>query len=159
MATKRLHLIIIGIWGVVLIAVIVLFRSGDDMIIGQNNIQVDEQINQTHTPVELTRIIGRWQRSEGEYILDIRAVRDDGKIDAVYLNPRPINVSKAQAITKGGYVIVAVTLQDSGYPGNIYTLTYDAQADRLDGVYHHRGLGQQFNVEFSRVSSAQIMRE
>ncbi len=72
----------------------------------------------------------------------------DGKIDATYLNPRPIHVSKAEAITKGGYVIVVVTLQDRGYPGNMYTLTYDPRADHLDGVYHHRGLGKQFDVEF-----------
>jgi hypothetical protein len=89
-------------------------------------------------------------RTDGGYVLDIKAVHDDGKIDAAYLNPRPIHVSKAQAITKGGYVVIVVTLRDRGYPGNMYTLTYDAEADRFEGVYHHRGLGQQFDVKFTR---------
>ena len=90
---------------------------------------------------------------------NVAATNIDGKIDVTYLNPRPIHVSKAEAITKGGHVIVVVTLQDRGYPGNIYTLTYDPDADRLEGVYHHRGLGQQFDVEFSRLRSAQNTQE
>ncbi len=102
----------------------------------------------------LSRIVGRWVRSDGGYILDIKAVRDDGEIDATYLNPRPVNVSKAQALATGGHVVVAVTLQDRGYPGNMYTLTYDRKTDRFEGVYHHRGIGQQFDVKFTRLKKA-----
>ena len=121
--------------------------------------QADEGSAETHAPPVLTRLVGRWRRLDGGYILDIKAITDDGKIDATYLNPRAIHVSKAEAITKGGHVIVVVTLQDRGYPGNMYTLTYDPQADRLEGAYHHRGLGRQFEVEFSRLRSAQNTQE
>jgi len=39
---------------------------------------------------------GRWLRPDGGYIIEIRGVDPSGKIDAVYLNPRPINVARAQ---------------------------------------------------------------
>jgi hypothetical protein len=47
------------------------------------------------------KLEGRWRRADGGYVLDIRKVRPDGAIDAAYLNPRPINVSKAQATRDG----------------------------------------------------------
>jgi hypothetical protein len=121
-------------------------------------VQADERRGKTPAPVP-TFLVGRWRRSDGGYILDIGAVGDDGTIDATYLNPRPIHVAKAEAITEGGHVVVIVTLQDRGYPGNIYTLTYDAQADSLGGIYHHRGLRQQFDVVFTRLPSAQSTQE
>jgi len=156
MTKKRIHLIIIATWVIVLIAAVVLFRNslfpdGDNAAERPTRTQADERKTETHKLPELARLVGRWRRNDGGYILDIKAVDDDGKLDAKYLNPREIHVSKAQAITRGGYVIVVVTLQDQGYPGNMYTLTYDPQADRLEGVYHHRGLGRQFDVEFSRL--------
>ena len=148
------------IWAGLLIAATALFwdrlfPDGGDAAAQPAQIQADERSAETLAPPSLTRLVGRWRRPDGGYILDIKAVHDDGKIDARYLNPRPIYVSKAEAITKGGHVIVVVTLQDRGYPGNMYTLTYDPQADRLEGVYHHRGLGEQLDVEFSRLRSAQ----
>jgi hypothetical protein len=164
MTKRRRHLIIMGIWGIVLIAAVVLFRNrlfpdSSDVAAHPVQIQADERNAETLVPSSLTRLVGRWRRHDGGYILDIKAVHDDGKIDATYLNPRSIHVSKAEAITRGGHVIVAVTLQDRGYPGNMYTLTYDPHADRLEGVYHHRGLGQQFAVEFTRLRSAQNTQE
>ena len=126
---------------------------------GPRQIQADERSAGPHTPEAITRLVGRWRRLDGGYILDIKAVHDDGKIDVTYLNPRPINISKAEAITKGGHVIIVVTLQDRGYSGNIYTLAYDPTADRLEGVYHHRGLKQKFDVEFSRLRSVQNTQE
>ncbi len=164
MAKKRRHLAIMIIWMVLLgIAVVVfwarLFQGGGDAEVQSALIQADEQISETHAPPSLTRLVGRWRRPDGGYILDIKAVHDDGKIDATYLNPRSIHISKAEAITKSDHVVVVVTLQDRGYPGNMYTLTYNPRADRLEGVYHHRGLGQQFDVEFSRGRSAQNTQE
>ncbi len=161
---KGRHFLIMAIWAALLIVAVIvlwdrLFVIDEPATDGPRQIQADERNAQTHTPQVLTRLVGRWRRLDGGYILDIKAVHDDGKIDATYLNPRAIHVSKAEAITKGGHVIVVVTLQDRGYPGNMYTLTYDPQADRLEGVYHHRGLGQQFDVEFSRLHSAQNTQE
>ncbi|MGB2630242.1 MAG: hypothetical protein WBD17_03295 [Candidatus Omnitrophota bacterium] len=95
-------------------------------------------------------LTGRWVRPDGGYILLIREISVNGKIDASYLDPRPVNVSKAEASTKAGKVTVFVELRDHGYPGSFYTLTYDPDTDRLTGVYHHLGIGQDFNVVFVR---------
>jgi hypothetical protein len=43
-----------------------------------------------------------------------------------------------------------IELRDRNYPGNYYTLTYDSQSNRLIGVYHHLGIGQNFDVFFIR---------
>ena len=163
MTKKRRHLTIIVIWAALLAVGAALFwdrplPAGDTQTYPAN-IQADERSVETQTPSAAAGIVGRWRRGDGGYILDIKAVHDDGKIDATYLNPRPIHISKAEAVTSNGYVTVVVTLQDRGYPGNMYTLTYDTGADRLDGVYHHRGLGQQFDVEFSRLRLAQNTQE
>ena len=75
---------------------------------------------------------GRWQRPDGGYILHIRAIDAGGKIDAGYFNPRPINVSRAEATQEGGKMKVFVELRDTGYPGSVYTCAWhDADADLL----------------------------
>jgi len=87
-------------------------------------------------------------RPDGGYTLLIKAVNDDGSIDAAYFNPNPINVSKAQVSTESGKTNIFVELRDVGYPGSYYTLVYDPDSDRLAGVYHHLVLKQNFDVYF-----------
>jgi hypothetical protein len=94
---------------------------------------------------------GRWVRPDGGYVIQIRNVDGTGKIDAGYLNPRPINVSKAQATKESGKIKVFVELSDVGYPGSTYTLTYDAKQDVLVGVYHQAVMKQDFDVYFTRI--------
>jgi hypothetical protein len=98
----------------------------------------------------LDRVTGRWQRTEGGYVIDIRGVETDGRLQAAYFNPRPINVSKAMVAESGGALRVFVELRDAGYPGATYSLTYDAQADRLFGLYTQPAAGQTFDVVFVR---------
>ncbi|HLN84842.1 MAG TPA: hypothetical protein VK200_00225, partial [Candidatus Limnocylindrales bacterium] len=78
---------------------------------------------------------GRWLRPGGGYVFDIRAVDPSGRIDAVYLNPKPINIAKAEAIRDGSVVKVFVELRAPNYPGSTYTLSYNLQQDQLQGVY------------------------
>jgi hypothetical protein len=94
---------------------------------------------------------GRWLRPDGGYILDIRDVEASGKIDAAYLNPRPINVARAEATRDGSTMQVFVELRAPGYPGSTYTLTYDPQHDQLAGVYFQAALQQRFDVVFVRI--------
>ncbi len=94
------------------------------------------------------QIIGTWVRPDGGYVLDIKNVSSDGKIEAFYFNPNPINVATAQATIKSGKINVFVELRDIGYPGSYYTLTYDPDNDRLMGVYHHLVINQEFDVYF-----------
>jgi hypothetical protein len=44
----------------------------------------------------LEKLTGRWQRPNGGYIIEIRSVEPDGRINAAYFNPQPINVAKAE---------------------------------------------------------------
>jgi hypothetical protein len=93
---------------------------------------------------------GRWLRPDGGYILSVKNVDTGGKIDAAYYNPRPINVSKAQATQEGATLKVFIELRDAGYPGSTYTLIYDPKTDRLGGVYYQAAMGQRFDVMFVR---------
>src|SRR6266481_2896964 len=97
------------------------------------------------------KIEGRWRRPDGGYVLDLRKVRPDGAIDAAYLNPRPINVGKAQASRDGATVRVFVELRAPNYPGSTYTLTYDPKRDELYGVYYQAVEGRSFDVVFVRM--------
>ena len=94
---------------------------------------------------------GRWLRPDGGYILDIRDIDANGKIDAVYLNPRPITVARAEATRDGSTLNVFVELRAPGYPGSTYTLTYDPQRDQLTGIYFQAALQQRFDVVFVRM--------
>jgi hypothetical protein len=89
-------------------------------------------------------------RPDGGYVLDIKTINPDGKIEMAYLNPQSINVSKARATMESGQMALFIELRDRNYPGNYYTLTYDSQSDRLIGIYHHLGIGQHFDVFFVR---------
>ena len=95
-------------------------------------------------------LMGRWQRTDGGYVIEIGRIDADGKIAAGYFNPRPIYVSQAQASMQNGYIKVEVELRDTGYPGSRYTLIYDQPKDRLIGFYYHAVSGQNFDVVFVR---------
>jgi hypothetical protein len=67
-----------------------------------------------------------------------------------YLNPRPIHVSRAEVSEEGESVKLMVELQDTGYPGCVYTLTYDAERDILVGTYYQAAMGETWDVVFTR---------
>jgi hypothetical protein len=96
------------------------------------------------------KIVGRWLRPDGGYIIEIKRVENDGKLQAAYFNPRPINVSQAQVVQKDHELVVFIELRDVGYPGATYALTYDAARDLLAGRYYQPSLGQTFEVYFVR---------
>jgi len=95
-------------------------------------------------------LIGRWRRPDGGYIIEIRAIRADGRMDAAYLNPRPINVARAEASWEKGRQAVFIELQDTGYPGSTYTLEYNPDQDIFAGVYFQAAMKQAFEVVFVR---------
>lgn len=97
------------------------------------------------------KLQGKWLRPDGGYILEIRSATSDGKLDAGYFNPRPINVAKAVALQDGQSVKVFVELRDVNYPGSTYTLVYEAESDQLKGIYYQAAMQQQFEVFFERV--------
>ena len=105
---------------------------------------------QSAAGVDFQKLIGKWVRPDGGYVVDIKSISPDGKIEMAYLNPRQINVSKAQANMKKGKIELLIELRDRNYSGNYYTLTFDSKSDRLVGVYHHLVLNQNFDIYFVR---------
>ena len=97
-----------------------------------------------------SRLIGRWLRPDGGYLLELSDPAPDGRLKAAYFNPRPINVSRAQWQLKDSYVIVLVELSDVNYEGSTYLLAYDPDTDQLAGIYFQATLKQRFEVVFQR---------
>ncbi|HNV00281.1 MAG: hypothetical protein KA191_09755 [Verrucomicrobia bacterium] len=97
------------------------------------------------------RLIGRWLRPDGGYILDIQGVKGDRSLEVAYLNPNPIHVSRAETEEDGKTLRVFVELRDVNYPGCTYKLTYDPDKDQLTGIYFQAALNETFDVAFARM--------
>jgi len=100
---------------------------------------------------DLEALVGRWQRPDGGYVLEVRNVGDDGRANVRYLNPRPIHVARSEVSRQGDSLKLFVELRDAGYPGSTYTLVYDPEKDVLLGIYYQAGIGQYFDVVFLRM--------
>ena len=95
-------------------------------------------------------LAGRWVRLQGGYVITIRAVDADGKLDASYANPKPLPFHTAVASRDGNVLKLFFELRAGGYNGSTYTLRYDAANDRLTGVYDQVVVKQTFDVVFVR---------
>lgn len=98
-----------------------------------------------------TKLVGRWLREDGGYVLELSQVAPDGKLTAAYFNPNPIHVSQAQAVQEGGGVKVGIELNDVNYPGCLYTLVFNPELDQLQGTYFQAAMGQTYSVAFVRM--------
>ena len=99
---------------------------------------------------DLQVLVGKWIRPDGGYIISVNGVDPDGRVDAGYFNPRPINVSRAEASAAEGRVRLFMELQAAGYPGSTYELVYDPSHDALVGIYFQAAMQQRFEVVFVR---------
>jgi hypothetical protein len=107
------------------------------------------------SPAGHERLVARWLRPDGGYILEIRSAAADGKLDAGYFNPNPIHVARAEWASKDGKLGMFVELRDVNYPGSTYDLIYDPQSDSLTGIYYQAALQQQFEVAFVKSEASQ----
>lgn len=96
-------------------------------------------------------LLGRWQRVDGGYVIEVRKIQAGGQMEAGYYNPRPINVARALASIHGDKIKVELELRDIGYPGSAYTLIYAADKDALFGYYYHAPSRQNIDVVFVRM--------
>jgi hypothetical protein len=99
------------------------------------------------------KLPGRWVRLQGGYVITIKAVDADGTLDASYANPRPLPFYVAVASRDGNAIKLLFELRAGGYNGSTYTLSYDANNDRLTGVYDQVVVQQKFDVVFVRDKS------
>ena len=94
---------------------------------------------------------GRWARSDGDYLIEIRKVGGDGQLEAGYFNPQPIHVSKAEVKKDGAATKVFIELNDVNYPGCKYNLTHIPNEDRLAGTYFQAAMQETYEVMFERL--------
>jgi uncharacterized protein (DUF2147 family) len=97
------------------------------------------------------KLVGQWTRPDGGYVLEIKGVAADGRLDAAYFNPRPIHVAAARASREGSTIKVTIELRDENYPGSTYNLRYDPQSDRLSGDYYQAVARQHYPIFFVRM--------
>jgi hypothetical protein len=97
------------------------------------------------------KLVGKWQRPDGGYVIEIKSVDADGKLDAAYFNPNPIHVARTQAAIDGTVLKVFIELRDVNYPGSTYTLAYEPDGDQLKGIYYQAVEQQSFEVNFVRM--------
>jgi len=96
------------------------------------------------------KIKGRWLRPDGGYILEIKSVDAQGKMEAAYFNPNSIAVTNAVARLEGDDVKLLFELSGANYPGSRYELTYISAAGLMAGTYYQALLKQTFEVAFER---------
>ncbi len=116
-----------------------------------NQTQSNQDTPATKTTSDFSKLIGKWLRPDGGYILEIKSVEESGKIEALYSNPQPIHVSRAEASQDGTSIKVFVELRDVNYPGSTYDLNYEPQNDQLKGGYYQAAIKQTFEVFFVRI--------
>ena len=101
-------------------------------------------------PEPVQKFFGKWLRSDGGYTLEIRGGDMSGVIDAAYFNPKSIHVSRAIWMQGPQGFQVVVELNDVGYPGATYVLSYEPKTDQLVGQYNQPAMQQSFDIEFVR---------
>jgi hypothetical protein len=94
--------------------------------------------------------VGKWVRHDGGYVIHVRDIKPDGKVDAGYFNPREIHVAEAKVSTQEDLMKLYMRLEGKGYPGSTYTLYYYAEKDVLAGFYYQAAMDQTFEVVFVR---------
>jgi len=106
----------------------------------------------TATPKpEYQKLVGKWERPDGGYVLELRSVNEEGVFEAGYFNPSPIRVERALAYSEGGKTKVMAILRDVNYPGCTYKLTYDPASDQLFGEYFQAAMGETYQITFGRL--------
>jgi len=99
----------------------------------------------------LKQLEGKWQRTDGGYVIELKNPTPDGKINVGYYNPKPIHVGRSGWQYTAGKIIVAVELQDANYPGSLYTLQFFPRENVLAGTYFQAVEKVSYDVEFRRL--------
>jgi hypothetical protein len=114
----------------------------------KNNKEVKS--TKTASIVSQDTLVGKWSRPDGNYVIQIYAIKEDMKIEAHYFNPNPINISRAEIIEDPALRIF-IEFDDRGYEGSSYDLKYDPQNDALVGKYFQATYGQTYQIGFIRM--------
>jgi hypothetical protein len=144
------------IFGLIVISIGIYLFAGDKFNSLSNKSKVDAEkatsmVDSDRIDYDFSKLIGRWLRPDGGYVIDVKDIDADGKVNAGYYNPKSINVSRAQVVGMDSGIKLFIELQDVGYPGSTYSLIYDPQKDMMFGLYYQAAMGQNFDVMFIRM--------
>ena len=95
-------------------------------------------------------IAGKWQRTDGNYLIKVSDVLPNGQATVEYFNPRSIHVAQAIISTEKEMTKLFIKFQDKGYEGSTYRLYYYAEKDALLGFYYQALMDKTFEVIFLR---------
>jgi len=151
-SVKTINKRILIIAGLLLIALIAyIFWPSPELSPTENNISPAPVASSTVPAADKDKLVGRWQRTDGGYIIELKNPTPAGLIEAGYFNPNPIHVGKSAWQSKDGRLMVLVELQDQNYPGSLYNLEYQSAVDKLTGTYFQAVERVSYNVEFTRI--------
>lgn len=119
----------------------------------QQPLYAEEQKKPAATP-DYSVLDGKWQRTDGNYSIKVsEATAAEGRVQAEYFNPKPIQISQSTVSTQEGLIRLFIKFQDQNYEGSTYTLYYYAEKDALAGFYYHAVLDRTYKVIFLRKES------
>src|SRR2546423_4677603 len=111
------------------------FVGSEGWALAQSPSRAEHAAAASPSPLRPEVLQGRWVRPDGGYLILIRGVDSDGKLDATYFNPSSLPFAKATTTLKENVIRVFLELHAGGYAGSTYTLAYDPTSDRLAGEY------------------------
>jgi hypothetical protein len=106
-------------------------------------------IQKTTTKVDQNKLKGRWLRSDGTYMIEIKSVEANGELKAAYYNPNSIHVERAEWKIIENRLMISIKLQDVNYPGSTYTLGYNLADNTLRGNYFQAVEKTNYEVYFT----------
>jgi hypothetical protein len=95
-------------------------------------------------------IAGKWQRTDGNYLIKVSDIQAGGQAAVEYFNPRSIHVVQAEISTEKELIKLFIKFQDKGYEGSTYSLYYYAEKDALLGFYYQAPMNKTYKVIFFR---------
>jgi len=139
-------------WPIVVIGLVVLGLAAVVVygLMSKSSTETAATITPKKERPDFDKLVGKWVRPDGGYVIQVSKIHSDGKVDATYFNPRPIHVSRSNVSEEGGIIQLLIELQGQGYPGSTYTLKYNSELDALVGIYFQAVIKQQFDVVFQR---------
>ncbi len=109
-----------------------------------------DEVPSPATKADYGIIAGKWQRTDGNYLIKVSDVLSDGQVTVEYFNPRSIHVAQAAISTEKEIIKLTVKFQDKGYEGSTYRLYYYVKEDALLGFYYQAPMDKTFEVIFLR---------
>jgi hypothetical protein len=109
-----------------------------------------DEVESSTVKIDYGILAGKWQRTEGNYLIKVSDVQADGQATVEYFNPRSIHVAAAAISTEKELIKLFIKFQDKGYEGSSYRLYYYAKKDALLGYYYQAPMDKTYEVVFLR---------